>query len=63
MKMAYFGLIVGIVFLLYLLIVQDIGVYGVSCKKDEDPVLYYAYVVFAVGFIIYCVLGILGIVE
>ena len=37
--MAYFGLFVGIVFLLYLLIVQDIGVYGVRCKKKEDPVV------------------------
>jgi hypothetical protein len=61
--MAYFGLFVGIVFLLYLLIVQDIGVYGVRCKKKEDPVVYYAYVVFDIGFIIYCVLGIFGIVE
>jgi hypothetical protein len=38
-------------------------VYGVSCKKEEDPIIYYAYIVFDIGFIIYCVLGIFGIVE
>ena len=62
-KMAYFGLIVGIIFLLYLLIVKDVGVYGVSCKKEDDPIIYYAYIVFVIDFIIYCFLGILGIVE